>query len=126
MAESHAIKLVNARALENGVQIPYILYMVQSARKRGLAIPVLLIGYYNPVCSYPYGEEKLLRECKAAGVDGLIIVDLLPETTLRFRDLCKSKGSVYHTSLTYICTGLTKMPDYRTFLSLPLPPRMLT
>ncbi|CAG8102510.1 unnamed protein product [Penicillium nalgiovense] len=95
MAESHAIKLVNARALENGVQIPYILHMVQSARKRGLAIPVLLIGYYNPVCSYPYGEEKLLRECKAAGVDGLIIVDLLPETTLRFRDLCKSKGLSY-------------------------------
>jgi hypothetical protein len=43
-----------------------------------------------------------------------------------FSELCKSKGSVYHTFQTYICMGLTKMPDYRTFLSLPLPPRMLT
>ncbi|KAJ6189038.1 hypothetical protein N7519_003946 [Penicillium mononematosum] len=94
-AESHAIKLANLRALENGVQISYILHMVQSARKRGLAIPVLFIGYYNPVRSYPYGEEKLLRECKAAGVDGLTIVDLLPKTTVGFRDLCKSKGLSY-------------------------------
>ncbi|OQE12931.1 hypothetical protein PENFLA_c059G05334 [Penicillium flavigenum] len=95
MAESHAIKLANARALQNGVQISYFLHMVRSARKRGLAIPVLLIGYYNPVRSYPYGEEKLLRECKAAGVDGLTIVDLLPDTTVRFSDLCKSKGLSY-------------------------------
>ena len=126
MAESNNIQLANARALENGVRMSYVLHMVQSARKRGLAIPVLLIGYYSPVHSYPYGEEKLLRECKAAGVDGLIIVDLLPENTMRFSDLCKSKGSIYHTSQAYIFTGLTKMPVYRTFLSLPLPPRMLT
>lgn len=95
MTETPIIQQANAKALENGVQLSYILQMVKSARKRGLAIPVLLVGYYNPVREYPYGEDKLLRDCKAAGVDGLIIVDLSPEDAVRFRDLCKCKGSVY-------------------------------
>ncbi|CAI7651085.1 unnamed protein product [Penicillium viridicatum] len=92
MTESPTIQQANAKALENGVRLSYILQMVNSARKQGLAIPVLLVGYYNPVCEYPYGENKLLRDCNAAGVDGLIIIDLPPEDTVRFHDLCKSKG----------------------------------
>jgi len=39
--------------------------------------PIVLMGYYNPV--YVYGVEPFLRDAKAAGVDGLIIVDLPPE-----------------------------------------------
>lgn len=77
------------------MQMSYILQMVNSARKRGLAVPVLLVGYYNPVREYPYGEDKLLRDCRAAGVDGLIILDLSPESAVWFSDLCKSKGSIY-------------------------------
>lgn len=69
--------------------------MVKSARTQGLAVPVLLVGYYKPVREYSYGEEKLLRDCKAAGVDGLVIVDLAPEDAVQFRGLCRSKGSVY-------------------------------
>lgn len=95
MTESPTIQQANDKALENGVQLSQILQMVKSARKRGLAVPVLLVGYYNPVREYPYGEDKLLRDCKAAGVDGLIIVDLSPEDAVRFHGLCKSKGSVY-------------------------------
>ncbi|KAJ5415415.1 hypothetical protein N7465_004110 [Penicillium sp. CMV-2018d] len=95
MTESPIIQQANAKALENGVQLSYILHMVNSARKRGLAIPVLLVGYYNPVCEYPYGEDKLLRDCNAAGVDGLVIIDLPPEDMVRFHDLCKSKGLSY-------------------------------
>ncbi|KAJ5202515.1 hypothetical protein N7449_004594 [Penicillium cf. viridicatum] len=92
MTESPTIQQANSKALENGVRLSYILQMVKSARKQGLAVPVLLVGYYNPVREYPYGEDKLLRDCKAAGIDGLIIVDLPPEDAVRFRDLCKSKG----------------------------------
>ncbi|KAJ5942670.1 hypothetical protein N7516_002838 [Penicillium verrucosum] len=95
MTESSTIQQANAKALENGVQLPHILQMVKSARKQGLAVPVLLVGYYNPVREYPYGEDKLLRDCNAAGVDGLIIVDLPPGDIVRFRDLCKSKGLSY-------------------------------
>ncbi|KAJ5699901.1 hypothetical protein N7536_002914 [Penicillium majusculum] len=95
MTESPTIQQANDKALENGVQLSQILQMVKSARKRGLAVPVLLVGYYNPVREYPYGEDKLLRDCKAAGVDGLIIVDLSPEDAVRFHGLCKSKGLSY-------------------------------
>ena len=35
------------------------------------------MGYYNPI--YSYGPEKFLEDARAAGVDGLIIVDLPPE-----------------------------------------------
>ncbi|KAJ5598150.1 hypothetical protein N7537_008234 [Penicillium hordei] len=98
MTESPTIQQANSKTLENGVQLSHILQMVKSARKQGLAVPVLLVGYYNPVREYPYGEDKLLRDCKAAGVDGLIIVDLPLEDAVRFRDLCKSKGStIVHT-----------------------------
>lgn len=126
MFEDPTIQQANAKALENGVQISYILQMVNSARKHGLAVPVLLVGYCSPVRAYAYGEEKLLRDCKAAGVDGLIIVDLPPEETAQFHDLCKSKGSAYPIFRAYISIRLIKIPGYRTFLSLALPPRTHT
>lgn len=67
-----------------------MLQMVQDARRLGLTVPVLLMGYYNPVRAY--GEEKLLDDCRDAGVNGFIIVDLPPEEAVRFRDQCKVKG----------------------------------
>lgn len=50
----------------------------------------MLMGYYNPVLRY--GEERLLKDCKEAGVNGFIMVDLPPEEAVRFRDLCSSTG----------------------------------
>lgn len=63
--------------------------MVRDARKRGLKTPVLLMGYYNPLRAY--GEERLLNDCKDAGINGFIICDLPPEEAVSFRQLC-SKG----------------------------------
>lgn len=60
--------------------------MVRDARKKGLGVPVLLMGYYNPLLSY--GEEKMLQESKAAGINGFIMVDLPPEEAVRFRNHC--------------------------------------
>src|ERR1700716_4626739 len=51
--------------------------MVRDFRKDDDATPVVLMGYYNPI--YIYGVDKFLVDAKAAGVDGLIIVDLPPE-----------------------------------------------
>lgn len=51
----------------------------------GLKVPVVFMGYYNPFLNY--GEKKLMTDCKAAGVDGFIIVDLPPEEAVKFRDL---------------------------------------
>ena len=66
------------------------LQMVRDARHRGLTAPVLLMGYYNPLLSY--GEEKMLRDAKEAGVNGFIIVDLPPEEAVRFRNFCTKAG----------------------------------
>ena len=53
------------------------LAQVREFRKADDATPIVLMGYYNPI--YIYGVEKFLADAKAAGVDGLIIVDLPPE-----------------------------------------------
>lgn len=67
--------------------------MVRDARQRGLKAPVMLMGYYNPLLSY--GEERLLNDCKEAGVNGFIIVDLPPEEAVSFRQLCTRGGLSY-------------------------------
>lgn len=67
-----------------------VLDMVRTARSKGLKAPILLMGYYNPLLSY--GEERMLKDCKAAGVNGFIMVDLPPEEAVRFRDLCTTNG----------------------------------
>jgi len=64
--------------------------MVRDARKRGLRAPVLFMGYYNPILRY--GEEKLIMDCKEAGVNGFIVVDLPPEEAVSFRNHCAKQG----------------------------------
>lgn len=64
--------------------------MVRIARRKGLKAPVMMMGYYNPLLQY--GEERMLKDAKAAGVNGFIMVDLPPEEAVRFRDLCKKEG----------------------------------
>lgn len=74
----------------NGVTVESTLKMVTEARKRGLQVPVLFMGYYNPMLSY--GEERLLKDCRAAGVNGFIVVDLPPEEAISFRKFCTKGG----------------------------------
>lgn len=64
--------------------------MVRTARKRGLKVPVLFMGYYNPVLQY--GEDRMLKDTKEAGANGFIMVDLPPEEAVRFRDHCAKEG----------------------------------
>lgn len=66
--------------------------MVRESRKRGLKAPILLMGYYNPMLSY--GEGRLLKDCREAGVNGFIVVDLPPEEAITFRGFCTSSGQV--------------------------------
>src|SRR5208283_3814248 len=53
------------------------LALVRDFRAGDADTPVVLMGYYNPI--YVYGVEAFLRDADAAGVDGLIVVDLPPE-----------------------------------------------
>ena len=77
-------------ALQNGVTVSSSLDLVRSARKRGLKLPVLFMGYYNPLLIY--GEERMVQDAREAGVNGFIIVDLPPEEAVRFRDFCRRGG----------------------------------
>lgn len=66
------------------------LQKIREARKRGLRVPVLLMGYYNPLLSY--GTEKIVKDTKEAGANGFIMVDLPPEEAVMFRNLCRKSG----------------------------------
>ncbi len=77
MADGPAIQLAGQRALKAGQTMVKTLEMVRQFRKADDATPLVLMGYYNPI--YQYGNDKFLADAKAAGVDGLIIVDLPAE-----------------------------------------------
>jgi tryptophan synthase alpha chain len=77
MADGPAIQAAGLRALKNGQTTRKTLAMVRDFRKSDDTTPVVLMGYYNPL--YAYGVDRFLADAKAAGVDGLIIVDLPPE-----------------------------------------------
>ncbi len=77
MADGPAIQAAGLRALKSGQRMARTLSLVREFRKDDDRTPVILMGYYNPI--YIYGNERFLADAKAAGVDGLIIVDLPPE-----------------------------------------------
>jgi tryptophan synthase alpha chain len=77
MADGPAIQAAGLRALKAGMTLKRTLALVREFRKTEAATPLVLMGYYNPI--YIYGVEAFLADAKAAGVDGLIIVDLPPE-----------------------------------------------
>lgn len=78
MADGPAIQASSLRALKAGQTMRDTLDMVAEFRKQDQVTPIVLMGYYNPIYVYP--NDKFLAEAKEAGVDGLIVVDLPPET----------------------------------------------
>ena len=77
MADGPAVQASSLRALKAGQTMVKTLDLVRMFRKSDSETPIVLMGYYNPIYVYP--REKFLAEVKAAGVDGLIIVDVPPE-----------------------------------------------
>lgn len=77
MADGPTIQLAGQRALEGGMTLQKTLDMAAEFRKADDTTPIVLMGYYNPI--YNRGVDKFLEDAKAAGVDGLIVVDLPPE-----------------------------------------------
>jgi len=77
MADGPAIQASSLRALRTGMTLKKTLKLVGEFRKGDNETPIILMGYYNPI--YSYGVPAFLKDAKAAGVDGLIVVDLPPE-----------------------------------------------
>jgi tryptophan synthase alpha chain len=77
MADGVAVQLAGQRALKAGMTLKKTLDMVARFRKTDADTPIVLMGYYNPI--YIHGVENFLADALAAGVDGLIVVDLPAE-----------------------------------------------
>jgi tryptophan synthase alpha chain len=77
MADGPAIQASSLRALRTGMSLKKTLKLVTEFRADDNETPIILMGYYNPI--YQYGVPAFLKDAKAAGVDGLIVVDLPPE-----------------------------------------------
>ncbi|QBF30762.1 tryptophan synthase subunit alpha [Thalassococcus sp. S3] len=77
MADGPTIQLAGQRALEGGMTLSRTLDLARAFREGDDTTPIVLMGYYNPI--YSRGVDTFLAEAKAAGIDGLIVVDLPPE-----------------------------------------------
>ncbi len=77
MADGPTIQLAGQRALEAGMTLRRTLDLAAEFRKTDDTTPIVLMGYYNPI--YSCGVATFLEQAKAAGIDGLIVVDLPPE-----------------------------------------------
>lgn len=82
LADGPVIQKATQTALEQGVTTKQVLAAVAELRQRGVTIPLILMGYYNPILAY--GLEKFVQDAVAAGADGFIIPDLPPEEAGEF------------------------------------------
>lgn len=88
IADGPTIQESNKVALDQGMSVALLLQQVSELRAK-IEIPVVLMGYLNPVMQY--GIEKFFKEAAKVGVDGLILPDLpLEEYELHYKDLCES------------------------------------
>ncbi|RKO99791.1 hypothetical protein CXG81DRAFT_27470 [Caulochytrium protostelioides] len=92
-ADGPTIQLATFKAIQNGVTVRDCLQYVRDARAAGLTVPVLFMGYYNPMLRY--GEEAFVADAQAAGVSGFIVVDLPPEEARLFREHCTRHALSY-------------------------------
>ncbi|MDI1295073.1 MAG: tryptophan synthase subunit alpha, partial [bacterium] len=77
MADGPAIELANLRSLGSGTKTKDIFALATAFRVRHPAVPLVLMGYANPMLIR--GADWFAEQCKAAGVDGVICVDIPPE-----------------------------------------------
>ncbi len=76
VADGEVIQRASERALRNGVTLRDALACAARARQR-IDVPIVLFSYFNPLLKF--GEQKLAKEAKQAGVDGVLVTDLIPE-----------------------------------------------
>jgi tryptophan synthase alpha chain len=90
MADGPIIQEAGQRALKQGMTLRRILALVAELRRTDGATPIVLMGYYNPI--YRYGAKAFARDAVAAGVDGVIVVDLPPEEDAELSEPARVTG----------------------------------
>ena len=89
IGDGGAIQTSSNRAIKNGFKMRDAFQIVKSFKKSKKSKPVILMGYYNMI--FQYGENKFLNDCKKAGVNGIICVDLPWPENKNFAKKCKKK-----------------------------------
>ena len=90
IADGGQIQGSSYRALKNGMKLKNVFQIVKKFKKSNPNKPLIMMGYFNLI--YQNGEDNFLRDCKASGVDGLIIVDLPFPENKNFASKCKKKS----------------------------------
>ena len=90
MADGPVIQEAGQRALKQGMNLPRTLALVRELRRTDKGTPIVLMGYYNPI--YRYGPESFAQDAAAAGVDGVIVVDLPPEEDAELTEPARRVG----------------------------------
>jgi tryptophan synthase alpha chain len=85
LADGPVIQQATQVALEKGITVKKSLEAVKELRNRGVTIPLILMGYFNPMLAY--GLEKLIHDAREAGADGFIIPDLPMEEADEFQSI---------------------------------------
>ena len=87
LADGPTIQHSTQVALENGITVKNCLKAVAELRRREVKIPLILMGYINPILAY--GVERFVIDAAQAGVNGFIIPDMPPDEAKEMGALCK-------------------------------------
>lgn len=87
LADGPTIQRSTHIALEGGMTVQHCLALTGQLRARGVAQPLLLMGYYNPILAY--GVSRFVAEAATAGADGFIVPDLPPEEAQEMQTACE-------------------------------------
>jgi tryptophan synthase alpha chain len=90
LADGATIQAATQRALANGMTLARCLDQVEALRQGGVTVPLVLMGYYNPILQL--GLEPFADRAAAAGVDGVIVPDLPPEESDPLRSLLRDRS----------------------------------
>ena len=90
IADGGQIQESSHRALKNGLKLKNVFQIVKKFKKSSPNKPLIMMGYFNLI--YQNGENNFLKNCKASGVDGLIVVDLPYPENVNFAYKCKRKS----------------------------------
>ncbi len=90
MADGVRIQRATFRALQNGVTPRSVLESARKLRDEGVVIPLIIMTYYNPILAY--GQDAFVRDAVAAGIDGIIPVDVPPDEAEELAARCRTDG----------------------------------
>lgn len=89
VADGVTIQAAAERALKNPISVGAILDIVAEVRRENCQVPIILFSYFNPILQF--GLETFAEKAVEAGIDGILVTDLVPEEAEEFRSILSAK-----------------------------------